>query len=152
MAKPTNLANKARHILELTALSVDDVQPIPILELANEHLTGLEEFFAVTLPRGGLDEATCLYLDRLASAAGYLARQLGEDPHGMIPVEDRALNSERDMPVYIVVAGFFDDMAQVLRDLDLHPEWNAYYDDMARKLNEYAVALRRGTDTLIRYS
>lgn len=152
MAKPTNLANKARHILERTTLSVKDVLPIPILELADQHLTGLEEFFAVTLPREGLDEATCLYLDRLASAAGYLAKQLGEDPHGMISVEDRALNSELEMPVYIVVAGFFDDMAQVLRDLDLHPEWKDYYADMARKLNEYAVALRRGTDTRIRYN
>lgn len=145
-------ADKAKYILQRTALSVEDVVPIPILELANEHLMGLAEFFAVTLPRAPLDDETCAYLDRLASMARYLVDVLAKDPHGVIAVEDRALNKDRDMPVYLVVAGFFDDMAQVLRDLDLHPEWNDYYDDMARKLTEYAVALRRGTDTVIRYS
>ncbi|MEM5476038.1 hypothetical protein [Pacificibacter sp. AS14] len=152
MAKPGSLANKAKFILERTSLSIDDVQPIPILEMANEHLTGLAEFFSVTLPRDRLENETCTYLDRLASAASYLAKELSQDPHRMIPVEDRALNKEQNMPVYLVVAGFFDDMAQVLRDLELYPEWNDYYDDMARKLTEYAVALRRGTDTVIRYN
>mmetsp|Transcript_2975 Transcript_2975/g.5203 ORF Transcript_2975/g.5203 Transcript_2975/m.5203 type:complete len:144 (+) Transcript_2975:1221-1652(+) len=131
----TELQTKAATILVRTALSKDDVVAETTIEIVSYQLTESVQFFRQMIADGGVSEQS---MDMIVNLC-----ENGEMLHGLL---NKDYNQEIEfsgtrMPVYKATSEHLRVLAGVLRKLILHPEWNEYYNDMARKLDEYADGL-----------
>ena len=137
-------SEKAHLIFERMALSEDDVVAERTIDIAYDQLTQSATFFRERADEGFFDEQSASKARDIATANERLAAAIMDDPQ-----KELEFNGET-MPAYIATAHHLDRIAEVLRGMQLYPEWNEYYDDMARKLNEYANGLRLDPDSSFR--
>jgi hypothetical protein len=141
MARPESVAHR---VFELTALSKDDVVAETTLELACDHLQRSAVFFYERLEEGFFHENSIEKVRNIAETNEMLTAALLDDYTKDIEFQGK------NTPAYIAAADQLDLIADVLRKLELFPEWKEYYDDMARKLNEYSVGLRNDPQSSFR--
>ncbi len=140
-----DLAQKAQIIFDLTALGVEDIVPENVVDLAVTYLDGAAGFFSERLNEGSITEAAVDDTEKLISAARFISAALSENP--LQPVE----SPDGEKPAHVIGAIVLEDIANVVRSLNLNPEWKEYYDDMARKMDEYAASLRSNPENSFRF-
>lgn len=132
-----NDASIAHQIFERTALSKDDVVAERTVDLVIYQFRQSTMFFKARIEQGNFFEGKSIDVAReLAEKSELLADQLSQDY--MAEIE---FNGEL-VATYLAASSHLERLATVLRQLNLKPEWKEYYDDIARKLNEYANGLR----------
>lgn len=130
------IASKAAHILNATALSEDDVLVETTIDVVTFQLMQSVHFFQSRLEENAVAEAAIPRIQSYCEKGEKFARLLNEDYAQEIEILGES------MPVYIATALHLNELADQLRAMNLNPEWKEYYDDMARKLDEYAEGLR----------
>lgn len=131
-----DLPAKASAILNATALSKDDVVATPTIELAIYNLNESAGFFRRMIDSGGVEGGALARVTTYCDNGEMLAAKLADDYLEVIEF------SGKSMPVHLAAADHLQVIAWQLREMHLNPEWKEYYDDMARKLDEYAEGLR----------
>jgi len=130
-------ADIANEIFQRTALSKEDVVAVRTVDLVIEQLQQSAMFFRARLDEGNFFAEQSIELAQdLAEKSEILSQHLSQNHMAEIEF-DGAL-----VVVHLAAAEHIDRLAKVLRGLNLNPEWKEYYDDIARKLDEYANGLR----------
>ncbi len=130
-------ASLANEIFQRMALSKDDVLAIRTVDLVIEQLQQSAMFFKARLEEGNFFAEQSVDVAReLAEKSDFLAHQLSQDYMAEIEFDGNLVAA------YLAASKHIERLAKVLRELNLNPEWKEYYDDIARKLNEYANGLR----------
>lgn len=135
----------ARKIFEQTALSKGDVVAERTVDLVIYQLQQSAMFFRERLEEDAVAIERIDDVGELARKSEFLAGQLAKDHKAEIDVDGESLL------VYLAAADHIDHLAEIVRAMNLNPEWKEYYDDIARKLNEYANGLRIDPDSSFRF-
>jgi hypothetical protein len=148
MVNPTmadeTIKTKTAKLLALTALSKDDVVAEKTLDIVLEQLGESSAFFRARAEEGFFDEASAEKAIKIAIGGETIAEKL------MSGLETPIQQDGQTKPAYLAAADHLDLVAEILRGLALYPEWKDYYDDMARKLNEYSAGFRNDPDSSFR--
>lgn len=140
----SDIAKKASEVLVATALSYDDVLPEKTIDLATYQMEQSVQFFRRTMDDGGVADSAMPRILSLVDTSERLITLLNDD---------FAQNIEffgETMPVHVAVAKHLNALAEEVRAMTLYPEWKEYYDDIARKLDEYALALKHDPTSMFR--
>ncbi|WP_108814566.1 hypothetical protein [Loktanella sp. Alg231-35] len=135
----------AKQIFERTALSSDDVVAERTVDLVIQQLQQSAMFFRERLDEGFFAEQSIEVARELGQKSERLAGQLAQDHRAEIEFDGE------EMSAHLAAAQHIERLAKVLRGLNLDPEWKEYYDDIARKLNEYANGLRLDPESSFRF-
>lgn len=137
-------AAKADAIFALTALSEDDVEPERAAVVVSKELEGIASLFEGFLADGFIDQESIGYFTKLVEAARFYSAVLLDDPHHPINTDDAA------MPAYMWAVEVCMDAIEIIRGIDLQPEWKDHYAEQCKRVEFFALILKENPENLVR--
>lgn len=143
-----DLAARARAIFDMTALSVDDVEPELVTVVVADQLREAAGLFRYFLDLGSVAPESQGDIEHLIGAALFYADAVVTRPY------DELTFDGKPQPIHKICATLCDDIIGVVRGIDFSakPEWRDFYEFIASRFAEYAEFLRQSPENMVRWT